>query len=178
METFLLHLKHAGIHNKYNKYRKTKLDEISTLTDNFSKRTNVVLKIKIINKQIITPSCKHEHTCTTANPPSLLVSVHRQPLKQHLQRQVCNTEDEGLNMSVFIYTCLSSKFSVRYQPDATAAANLVARHILPFDLVLETRWYILWLGSGRTEVLRVLSKGAHLTMQSVSAMKVTPREQL
>lgn len=47
METFLLHLKHAGIHNKY---RKTKLDEISTLTDNFSKRTNVVLKIKIINK--------------------------------------------------------------------------------------------------------------------------------
>lgn len=57
METFLLHLKHAGIHNKYNKYRKTKLDEISTLTDNFSKRTNVVLKIKIINKQIITPSC-------------------------------------------------------------------------------------------------------------------------
>lgn len=38
---------------------KTKLDEISTLTDNFSKRTNVVLKIKIINKQIITPSCKH-----------------------------------------------------------------------------------------------------------------------
>lgn len=28
---------------------KTKLDEISTLTDNFSKRTNVVLKIKIIN---------------------------------------------------------------------------------------------------------------------------------
>lgn len=112
METFLLHLKHAGIHNKYNKYRKTKLDDISTLTDNFSKRTNVVLKIKIINKQIITPSCKHEHTCTTANPPSLLVSVHRQPLKQHLQRQVCNTEDEGLNMSVFIYTCLSSKFSV------------------------------------------------------------------
>lgn len=59
METFLLHLKHAGIHNNYNKYRKTKLDEISTLTDNFSKRTNVVLKIKIINKQIITPSCKH-----------------------------------------------------------------------------------------------------------------------
>lgn len=59
METFLLHLKHAGIHNKYNKYRKTKLDEISTVTDNFSKRTNVVLKIKIINKQIITPSFKH-----------------------------------------------------------------------------------------------------------------------
>lgn len=59
METFLLHLKHAVIHNKYNKYRKTKLDEISTMTDNFSKRTNVVLKIKIINKQIITPSCKH-----------------------------------------------------------------------------------------------------------------------
>lgn len=50
METFLLHLKHVGIHNKYNKYRKSKLDEISTLTDNFSKRTNVVLKIKIINK--------------------------------------------------------------------------------------------------------------------------------
>lgn len=80
---------------------------------------------------------------------------------------MCNTEDEGLNMSVFIYTCLSSKFSVSssaISPMQQQQLNLVARQILPFHLVLETRWYILWLGSGRTEVLRVLSKGALLTM--------------